>query len=103
MVGLEQCFGVLMRLVDEGVLPLSRLVDALSNKPARIIGITPPSITEGALADLALIDPNDRYCPANVKQHSKSRNSPFMNQELKGRVLMTIAQGRVVFEKGGAQ
>ena len=53
------------------------------------------------LADLVLIDPNVRYVPSNVKQHSKSRNSPFMNQELKGRVLMTIAQGRVVYENGG--
>jgi dihydroorotase len=92
-----------MQLVDTQVLPLYRLVDALSSRPARIIGITVPSIAEGALADLALVDPDARYCPAHVKQHSKSRNSPFMNQELKGRVLMTIAQGRVVFEKGGAQ
>jgi len=103
MVGLEQCLGALMQLVDAQVLPLYRLVDALSNRPARIIGITAPSIAEGSLADLVLVDPNARYCPAHVKQHSKSRNSPFMNQELKGHVLMTIAQGRVVFEKSGDQ
>ena len=103
MIGLEQCLGVLMRLVDNAGLPLSRLVDALSNKPARIIGITPPCIAEGSLADLVLVDPNIRYSPANVKLHSRSRNTPFMNQELKGRVLMTIAQGRVVYENGGVK
>ncbi len=101
VIGLEQCFGSLMQLVDQGVLSLSRLVDALSTQPARIIGLTAPAVAENALADLVLIDPNARYVPCNVKQQSKSRNSPFMNQELKGRVLMTIAQGRVVYENGG--
>ena len=100
MIGLEQCLGSLLQLVDQGVLTLSRLVDALSTRPARIIGLTPPAIAENALADLVLVDPNTRYVPSNVKQHSKSRNTPFMNQELQGRVLMTIAQGRVVYRYG---
>ena len=55
------------------------------------------------LADLVLVDPSARYVPANVPRYSKSRNTPFMNQELKGRVLMTIAQGRVVYELRGEQ
>ena len=101
MIGLEQCFGVLLRLVDQGTLPLTRLIDAMSTQPARIVGIEAPAIVENALADLVLVDPDARYIPANQKQHSKSRNSPFMIQELKGRVLMTIAQGRVVYESVG--
>ena len=103
MIGLEQCFGVLLRLVDQGYLPLSRLIDALSTRPARIVGISAPAIAENVLADLVLVDPSARYVPANVPRYSKSRNTPFMNQELKGRVLMTIAQGRVVYELRGEQ
>ena len=103
MIGLEQCFGVLLGLVDQGYLPLSRLIDALLTQPARIIGISPPSIAEDVLADLVLVDPNARYVPANFPQHSKSRNTPFMNQELKGRILMTVAQGRIVYDFGGGQ
>ena len=103
MVGLEQCFGALMQLVDQGHLQLDRLIDALSTQPARIIGIHAPSIAEDEVADLVLIDPHARYIPANFPQYSKSRNSPFMQQELKGRVLMTIAQGRVVYEFGGGK
>jgi len=103
MVGLEQCFGALMQLVDQGHLQLGRLIDALSTQPARIIGIQAPSIVEDQVADLVLIDPQVRYIPANFPQYSRSRNSPFMQQELKGRVLMTIAQGRVVYEFGGGK
>jgi dihydroorotase len=101
MIGLEQCFGALLQLVDQGKLTLSRLIDALSSRPARIIGIEPPAIAENALADLALVDPNLRYVPANVELHSKSKNTPFITKELKGRVLMTIARGHVIYECGG--
>ncbi len=101
MVGLQQCFGLLLDLVEQGHITLARLLDALSAAPAKVIGIAPPSIAENVLADLILVDPGARYTPASTKQYSKSRNTPFMNRELKGRILATIAQGRIVYEYGG--
>ena len=98
MVGLQQCFGLLLQLVDKGHLTLERLLDALSTAPARIIGIQPPSIAEDVVADLVLVDPDARYTPASTTQYSKSSNSPFMNRELRGRILTTIARGRIVYE-----
>jgi dihydroorotase len=102
MIGLEQCLGVLLRLVEQGHLRLSRLVDALSTQPARIIGLPAPTIAENVQADLVLVDPSARYVPAHFPHCSRSRNTPFMHQELKGRVLMTIVEGRIVYEFGGA-
>jgi len=98
MIGLELCFGLLLGLVQRGDVPLARLVDALSTRPAKIIGIDRPRISEGALADLALVDPNAHYVVNPSLIRSKSRNTPFMNRELKGRVLMTIASGDIVFD-----
>jgi dihydroorotase len=88
----------LLELVEKGHLTLQRLLDALSTAPARIIGIEPPSIAENVVADLVLVDPSARYTPASTTQYSKSRNTPFMNRELKGRILTTIARGRIVYE-----
>ena len=98
MVGLQQCFGLLLQLVDKGHLTLERLLDALSTAPARIIGIQPPSIAEDVVADLVLVDPDARYTPASTTQYSKSSNTPFMNRELRGRILTTFARGRIVYE-----
>jgi dihydroorotase len=101
MIGLQQCFGLLLDLVEQGHCSLPRLLDALSTAPANIIGITPPSIKENTIADLVLVDPNARYTSDSTPQYSKSRNTPFMNRELKGRILTTIAQGRIVYQYGG--
>ena len=103
MMGLELCFGLLLGLVGSNGLTLARLIDALSTAPARIAGIEPPRLREGALAELVLVDPEARWKPEATSLHSKSRNSPFMKQELKGKVLLTTARGGVVFDTlGGA-
>jgi dihydroorotase len=101
-MGLELCFGLLVGLVGQSGLRLQRLIDALSNRPARIAGIEPPALREGALAELVLVDPAARWRPKDVALRSKSRNTPFMDHELTGKVLMTVARGRVVFEAGAA-
>jgi dihydroorotase len=103
MIGLQQCFGLLLDLVNQGHCTLTRLLDALSSAPAKVIGITAPSISEGALADLVLVDPDARYTPESTRQYSKSRNTPFMKKELRGRILTTIAQGRIVYQYGGEE
>jgi dihydroorotase len=103
MMGLELCFGLLLRLVGSNGLSLARLLDALSQAPAKIAGITPPTLKEGALAELALVDPEVVWTPAQASLRTKSRNSPFMNHELKGQILLTTARGGIVFDRlGGA-
>lgn len=98
MIGLELCFGLLLGLVHRGDVKLARLIDALSTAPAKIIGITPPTIAEGALADLVLVDPTTPYLCEPSLIYSKSQNTPFMNRELVGKILMTLANGKVVFD-----
>jgi dihydroorotase len=99
LIGLQTCFGLLLGLVNRGDVKLSRLIDALSTAPAKIIGIEPPSIREGVLADLVLVDPKARYVISPSTTRSKSQNTPFMNRELVGKVLLTMASGNVVFDE----
>jgi dihydroorotase len=75
-------------------------LEALSTRPARIIGIEPPSLREGARAELTLVDPGARYRVEELKLRSKSRNTPFMKHEMTARILMTLARGKIVFEAG---
>jgi dihydroorotase len=101
LMGLELCFGLLLGLVGRSRLTLERLIDALSARPARIVGIEAPRLREGALAELTLIDPTALWKPESVRLHSKSRNTPFMSRELTGKVLLTLARGIIVHDAGG--
>ncbi|HEY3493104.1 MAG TPA: dihydroorotase [Polyangiaceae bacterium] len=101
MMGLELSFGLLAGLVGQERLTLGRLLDALSTSPARIAGIEPPRLGEGAKAELVLIDPNARWKPNETKLRSKSTNTPFMSRELTGKILMTLARGKIVHDVTG--
>jgi dihydroorotase len=90
---------LLLGLVREGALPLSRLVDALTAAPARIIGLEPPRLREGARADLVLIDPAERWTIDPALLRSKSKNTPFAGGRVQGRIVMTVCEGRVVHEQ----
>jgi dihydroorotase len=98
MIGLELCLPLLLSLVDAKVLGLARLVDALTAAPARIVGLPPPRIKEGARADLVLVDPNAKWKIEPGRLRSKSTNTPFMNKEVTGRVKTTICEGKVIFD-----
>jgi dihydroorotase len=101
LIGLEYALPLMLGLVREGAFSLDRLIDALSTRPARIIGIEPPRIAEGALAELTLVDPEVSYTPAEVGIKSKSNNSPFTSQRLTGRALMTLTEGQLVHDASG--
>lgn len=98
MIGLELCLPVLLDLVRKDALSLGRLVTALTTAPARVVGLEPPRLREGASADLILVDPNARYTLDPARFRSKSRNTPFSGRSVQGRVLMTLCEGRVVYE-----
>ena len=84
----------------EDRLPLARLVAALTDAPARIVGLPAPTLKEGARADFVLVDPEARYRIDTAFLRSKSKNTPFLDRDVQGRVLLTVAGGQVAFEHG---
>jgi dihydroorotase len=99
MIGLELCVPLLLQLVNDGVLPIARFVEALTSAPAKVVSLAPSRIAEGARADLTLVDPRDKWTIEPSRLRTKSKNTPFLKREVTGRVTMTIAGGRVVFEQ----
>jgi dihydroorotase len=100
MIGLELCVPLLLELVWNGILPIARLVDALTAAPAHVVGIDSPTIREGARADLVMIDPRANYTIDSALLKSKSKNTPFVGRTVTGRVAMTMCEGRIVYENG---
>jgi dihydroorotase len=98
--GLETLVGLTLMLVERGVLDLSQWVTKVSMNPARILGIKGGTLTPGSPADLTIIDTNTSWKvdPANFR--SKGKNTPFKGWILKGRVVYTLVDGRVVYKAG---
>jgi dihydroorotase len=99
MIGLELVFPVLLDLVRQGKVPLSRLVDALTRAPAGVVGLVSPTLREGAPAELCLVDPERRFTIDPARLRSKSKNTPFLGREVTGAVRMTLAAGKIAFEQ----
>lgn len=98
MIGIELCLSLMMSLVNSGALRLERLVDALTARPARVIGIDAPCLRAGAPADLCVFDPGRRWVLEAGALHSKSKNTPLLGRTMQGRVQLSMVGGRIVHE-----
>ena len=99
VIGLETAFSALFtRLVLPGVLSLETLLERMSVGPARIFGLDEPRIEVGAPANLTLIDLDAEWEVSEAGFRSLSANSWLLGERLRGRVLRTVADGRLVFE-----
>ncbi|HEY6000526.1 MAG TPA: dihydroorotase [bacterium] len=100
MIGLETALPLALRLVADGEVSLSRVVEALTWRPARILGVPGGRLAPGDLADVTLVDPEEEWTVEPERLFSRSRNTPFAGWRLRGRVRATIVGGRVVFRDG---
>jgi len=99
--GLETAFGSLMGLVHAGQLILPALIAKLTSEPARIIGNRwgkLGTLDIGAPADITLFDPDLEWTVDTSEFASKGRNTPLAGSRLKGRVMATLAQGRLAYK-----
>ena len=98
VVGLETALALALRLVQEGDLTLLQMVARMSLAPAAILGLDDRgTLAPGMAADLMIVDPEREWVVDPAKFQSKARNTPFTGWRLKGRVIKTIVDGRVVF------
>ena len=101
---LETALGSLLSLVHSGRISVSALVDRLTVGPARVLG---PSFEQyatleaGSPADLVLFDPNLEWTVDTSQFASKGRNTPLEGVNLKGRVVATMVEGRLVHQDFG--
>jgi dihydroorotase len=101
VTGLETAFAALhTRLVEPGVLSLATLLERMSAGPARVYGLDPPRIAVGAPANLVLLDPEAEWRVDESVFRSRSANSWLLGETLRGRVVKTVAAGRLVFSRG---
>lgn len=100
MIGFETALGLAGReLIEKKYITWSTLVEKMSANPAKILGLdNKGEIAEGKDADLVMIDPDKEWFFRKEEIVSKAKNSPFIDEKLKGRVELTICGGKVTYE-----
>ena len=97
VTGLETAFAALYTfLIEPGELELGLVLERMSAGPARTFGLPMPRIEEGERANLVLLDLDATWRVTDSGFRSKSTNSWLLGQTLRGAIVKTVADGRVV-------
>lgn len=101
IIGLETSLAVCLDVLGrQNKFKLSKVIDLMTRRSARILRLPAGTLAEGANADVCLFDPAEQWTYDATQGHSKSRNSPWHLRKLTGRVKTTLVGGRVVFANG---
>ncbi|WP_099470034.1 dihydroorotase [Konateibacter massiliensis] len=99
IVGLETAASLtITELVDKGYLTPMQMAEKLSYNPAKVIGIDRGTLAEGKIADIVILDPEKEYVVDVNDFASMGKNTPFAGRKLKGQVVATIVNGKVVYQ-----
>ena len=90
MIGLESCFGVVNKVLD---LPLKEIIKLLTINPRNIMNFNSNLFKKGASAEITIIDPDHEWIFSEENIYSKSKNSPFIGEKLKGKIHYTLSKG----------
>jgi len=104
IVGLETALGLaITELVEKKVITLNQLVERMSCAPARAFNLPGGTLKPGTPADVTVFDPNAVWTVDPNRFYSLSRNTPFAGWQLRGRAVLTIVGGRIVWRGDDAR
>lgn len=94
MIGLESCFGAVYKiLVEENEFKFEELIDLLTIQPRKIMDFNSELFKVGCAAEIAIIDPQEKWIFSRDDIYSRSINSPFVGEKMIGKVKYSIAKG----------
>jgi dihydroorotase len=101
-IGLETLLAAALRLHHSGDVALLPLLRAMTSNPARLLGLPSGRLEKAAPADLILVDLGQPWVVDKALLRSRSKNSPFDESKMQGRVLATMVAGNIVYQYAAA-
>ena len=98
---IEVAFQMVNKVFSENQISLNKLSEMMSANPAKLIGLNQGLIEEGLRADLVLIDESYEDVIDTSNFISKGKYNPFNGQRVKGKVIMTIKNGKIMYDIKG--
>jgi dihydroorotase len=102
-IGLETLLAAALRLHHNDEIALLPLLRAMTANPAGLLGLPGGRLDKGAPADLILVDLGQPWVVDKAQIRARSKNSPFDESKMQGRVLMTMVAGKAVYQYAGTQ
>ncbi len=97
IIGLETAWSIVcMRLINPGKLSLQDAIAKMAVNPRKILRIPVPVLAEGATANLTLFDTETEWICSKDSIRSRSSNTPWLDQKMKGRARAIYNKGRFV-------
>lgn len=100
-IGVETLLSAALRLHHNGDLPLLCLLAAMTSRPADLLGLPAGRLQKGAVADVIVVDIDRPWVVDRQILNSRSKNSPFDETRIQGRVLQTLVAGNTVYRYAG--
>ncbi|MBL4600196.1 MAG: amidohydrolase family protein, partial [Rhizobiaceae bacterium] len=97
-IGLETLFAASLRLYHDQSIGLSRLIEAMSTRPAQLFGLPGGNLKVGSPADIAIADLNYPWVMAEEDIVSQSKNTSFEGARFSGKIMQTLVGGKSVFK-----
>src|SRR6476646_12115810 len=101
-IGLETLLAAGLRLYHNGEIGLMPLLRAMTINPAKLLGLPSGRLEKGAPADLILVDLGQPWVVDRELLRARSKNSPFDESRMQGRVLTTMVAGNTVYQYAAA-
>jgi dihydroorotase len=98
IVGLETALPLTLKMVDEKVISLERAIDMLTFQPSQLFKLDKGTLGIGKTADITLFDEKMEYTIDPSQFKSRSKNSPYKDWKVRGKVLRTLVNGKTVFK-----
>ncbi len=100
MIGLETALSLsITQLVEKGILDWPKLIEKLTLNPAKILKYDRGHLSEGAVADITVIDPKKVWVYKEKDIKSISKNSPFIDWDMKGIATDVFVAGKQVLRR----
>ncbi len=101
VVGLETALGLALALVHRSVIDAPRMVEMMAVNPARLLRLDAGTLAEGAAADITVVDADAAWTVEAERFLSRSRNTPFAGRRLRGKAMLTVVAGEIVYDGRG--
>jgi dihydroorotase len=102
-IGLETLLAAALRLHHNDEIALLPLLRAMTSSPAKLLGLPAGRLEKGAPADLILVDLGQPWVVDKAQIRARSKNSPFDESKMQGRVLMTMVAGKPVYQYAASE